>query len=343
MGEGIRMTQTIYCPECEAACSELDPTCPLCGHQLQEIHHKVHEPTAIELAAVAVKSMAATTKTAAAHVAHELGDSKPVARVKRTLSRKSRAIIAACNLLAAVILATVYFSYSSTVAPTTTTLLEEETIRREEETLAWMRAVRARIDAEGYSLEHFDMLNIMSAVMTRKNAYTHSDGSRISIREAWGKIVGGASHFNRLDLPGYIIEWRLSLGGQSFLKVQRDGSWNFSMKQIVTGELMDHTTLLHSPPEFMMTLFRTVTEADRELDRMKSAGPPNEFTGQYLATASARVADYAVEVSIRDAVADPLGGPWCRVLVEFTHASSGIDHPMGLFRTGIWILKGVDP
>lgn len=336
------MSQTIYCPECEAACSELDPTCPLCGHQLQEIHHKVHEPTAIELAAVAVKSMAETTKTAAAHVAHELGDSKPVARVKRTLSRKSRAIIAACNLLAAVILATVYFSYSSTVAPTTTTLLEEETIRREEETLAWMRAVRARIDAEGYSLEHFDMLNIMSAVMTN-SGYTHSDGSRISIRDAWGKIVFGASHFNRLDSPGYIIEWRLSLGGQSFLKVQRDGSWDAAMSAVVTGELVKYAYRLHAPDGFGNTLFATLAEADRELDRMKSAGPPNEFTGQYLATASARVADYDVEVSIRDAVADPLGGSWCRVLVEFTHASSDIDHPMGLFRTGIWILKGVDP
>ena len=34
------MIQTVYCPECEAACSEADPTCPLCGHQLQEIPRK---------------------------------------------------------------------------------------------------------------------------------------------------------------------------------------------------------------------------------------------------------------------------------------------------------------
>lgn len=103
------MTTTVYCPECEAACSETDPTCPLCGHQLQKIHHKSHKPTAIEQAANAVRSVAASAKAAGTQVVHEVGDSKPAARIKRTLSRKSRAIIAACNLLAVTIGAFFYF------------------------------------------------------------------------------------------------------------------------------------------------------------------------------------------------------------------------------------------
>lgn len=40
------MSTAVYCPECEAACSETDPICPLCGHELQAIRHK---PTAAEL------------------------------------------------------------------------------------------------------------------------------------------------------------------------------------------------------------------------------------------------------------------------------------------------------
>lgn len=54
------MTITVYCPECEAACSEVDPTCPLCGHELQVLARKVYAQPPAE---PAPKAQPATTRT----------------------------------------------------------------------------------------------------------------------------------------------------------------------------------------------------------------------------------------------------------------------------------------